>query len=114
MKVEVILVPKGKCPLNILSEMKDRIKNSWFFFHENAYEYLLKSNGVTHSSPNRMNVNQSTLFKWETTEKYPQAILLCEIPNPNGWGLVTSIEAENITYYNYPFNPEEIFFIKME
>ena len=35
MKKEEIIVPKDKCPLDVLSEMGERTKNAWIFLHYN-------------------------------------------------------------------------------
>lgn len=43
MKKEVILVPKDKCPLDVLAEMGERTKNAWIFLHQNATEKLKKT-----------------------------------------------------------------------
>lgn len=114
MKKEVILVPKDKCPLDVLAEMGERIRNSWIFLHENAYEHLLKSKGVRHSTGNIMNANQETWIKWDATEEYPETVIFCEVPSPKGWGKISSIKADDIAFVLPPHDPEDIFFLKME
>lgn len=113
MKKEVILVPKDKCPMDVLAEMGERIRNSWIFLHENAYEHLLKSKGVRHSTTNSMNANQTTLIKWAATKEYPETVVFCEVPSPKGWGKITSIDAEDIAFGLSTHDPEDIFFLKM-
>jgi len=114
MKKEVILVPKDKCPLDVLAEMGEQIRNSWIFLHENAYNHLLKSKGVSYSTFNSMNANQETLIKWTATEEYPETVMFCEVPSPKGWAKITSIKAEDIAFGLSTHNPEDIFFLKME
>lgn len=114
MKKEVIFVPNDKCPINVLAEMGERIRNSWIFLHENAYEHLLKSKGVNHSTGNTMNANQETLFKWEATDDFPETVVFCEVPDCKGWGKINSIDAENICYSLSPPDPENIYFLKMD
>lgn len=114
MKKEVILVPKDKCPLNVLAEMGERTRNSWIFLHENAYEHLLKSKGVRHSTGNSMNSNQCTWIKWDATKDYPETVVFCEVPSSKGWGKIQSIDAEDIVFGLSTHDPEDIFFLKME
>lgn len=47
MKKKVTLVPKDKCPLDVLAEMKERTANAWIFLHHNAVEKLQRSDGVS-------------------------------------------------------------------
>ena len=114
MKKEVILVPKDKCPLDVLAEMGNYIRNSWIFIHENAYQKLLKSEGARFSDCNRMNAAQITLIVFEATENYPKTSVFCEKPDAEGWGKITHIEAEDISYGFSPNDPEDIFFLRME
>lgn len=113
MKKEVILVPKDKCPLEILAEMGERIKNSWIFLHENAYKHLLKSEGIHYSTDTCMNANQSTWMHWPATKEDSKKVVFCDVPQPKGWGKITSIFAENICFERSPLDPENIFFLKM-
>lgn len=43
MKKEVTLVPKDKCPLDVLADMEERTADAWIYFHENAVKKLEKS-----------------------------------------------------------------------
>ena len=113
MKKEVILVPKDKCPLDVLSEMGERIRNSWIFLHENAYQRF-KSEGDTFSVGNSMNANQTAIFTWDATEKHPNRGLIVEIPNSKGWGKITYIEAKDICFGMVTNDPEDIYFLKMD
>ena len=114
MKKEVILVPQDKCPLNVLAEMGESIRNSWIFLHENAYERLLKSEGAKPSGGDSVNRNKTTCMIWDATKEYPKTVVFCEVPEPNGWGKITGIEAEDISYSMIcPRDPEFLFFLKM-
>lgn len=112
MKKEVILVPKDKCPLDVLAEMGERIRNSWIFLHENAYQKLSKISDY-HSRTNSMNDAESALMKWNATEDYPETVLLCDVPKIT-WGKIRSIKATDIAYDISPSDPEDIYFLKMD
>ncbi len=114
MKKEVILVPKDKCPLDVLVELGDRVKNSWFFLHKNAYEKLLKMN-IGHMKFNILNSPERMCITLKNENKEsPDTVIFCDIPRPT-WGQITSIDAPNIAYYGVrPFDPEDIYFLKMD
>lgn len=112
MKKEVILVPKDKCPLNVLAEMGERIRNSWIFLHENAYEKLSKTSDI-HSTNNTMNDAELAYMKWNATEEFPVMILFCDVPSVT-WGRIKSITASDIAYSICPSDPEDIYFLKMD
>lgn len=113
MKRDITEVPKDTCPLDKLAEMKGSIRNSWIFLHENAYERLLKSDGAKVSGGDTVNHNKTTSIIWEATDKYPKTVVFCEVPESNGWGKITAIEAEDIEYGNAPVDPKAVFFLKM-
>lgn len=114
MKKEVILVPKNKCPLAVLAEMGEQIRNSWIFLHENAYQHLLKSEGADYTTNNHMNGNQSTIIFWKATKDFPKTVVHCDVPAAKGWGKITSILAEDIAFGLARSDPEDIFFLKMD
>ena len=112
MKKEVILVPKDKCPLDVLVEMGERIRNSWIFLHENAYQKLSITSDH-HSTTNSMNDAESAYMKWDATKDYPATILHCDVPKIT-WGKIRIIEATDIAYGICPSDPEDIYFFKMD
>ena len=114
MKKDVILVPKDKCPLTVLVEMGEQLRNSWIFLHDNAYQFLLISKGSTHSLNNCMNGNQTALIQWAATKTLPKKTMFCDVPTAEGWGKIQAIYAEDICYGLSPNDPEDIFFLKMD
>ena len=109
-----ILVPKDMCPLNKLAEMGESIRKSWIFLHQNAYDRLVKSEGAKPSGGDSVNRNKTTCIIWEATKEYPKTVVFCEVPEAQGWGKITGIEAEDISYSMIcPIDPEDIFFLKM-
>lgn len=111
MKKEVTIVPKDKCPLDLLSEMGDRIKESWIFLHFNAVEKLQHSDGVSSKEGRK----QGTLvLTWEATETYPETKVVVDISALNTeWKPIILISASDIPYDLMPVDPEDIFFLKM-
>jgi len=112
MKKEVILVPKEKCPLDVLAEMGDAVSNAWIFLHENAFEKLWKS-ADSHRRDNTMNGPEEATLKWKKTEKYPETNLICEVPKCT-WAKIQMIKAVDIAYDICPNDPADIYFLKME
>ena len=111
MKKEVTLVPKDKCPLDVLAEMGERIRKAWIFLDASAYNKLLKSMGCkTHFS--KIN-NETISLRWEATNEYPATKVFLEPPRNFGWGKIFFIEAEDIAFTTAVADPEELFFLKM-
>ena len=113
MKKEVILVPKDKCPLDVLAEIgEERASNAWIFLHENAYHYLVKMEGAHRSIENCRYARRVALISIVAPKVYTKFIS-CEVPSANGWGKIHSIEAEISVFGPAPDDPEYIYFIKM-
>jgi len=112
MKKEVILVPKGKCPLDVLSQMGERIRNSWIFIHTNVYKHLCDNHGVPYLAT-LMNANQKACFSWGDLEKESHVALFCEVPQIQ-WGKLLSVHGQNVSCDLEPDDPEEIYFLKMD
>ena len=73
MKKEVILVPKDKCPLDVLAEMGERTKNSWIFLHQNAVDKL------TITADESREVFFGFVFYWKSTKESPETSLKVDI-----------------------------------
>lgn len=111
MKPEIKLVPKDKCPLDVLAEMGERTKRAWIFLDASAYNKLLEGEGCQVYT--RDGDEDRILLRWEATDEYPKTEVLLEIPTPTGWGEVISIEAEDIAFTLALADPEDIIFLKM-
>ncbi len=111
MKKEITIVPKDKCPLAVLAEMGERIKESWIFLHFNAVENLQHSDGVSSKEGRK----QGTLvLTWEATEAYPETRLVVDLCALNTeWKPIILISASGIAYDLMPVDPEDLFFLKM-
>jgi len=105
MKKEVILVPKDKCPLDVLSEMGERIRNSWIFLHDDAVRKLETTTDYIEEKGYQELV-------WSATEKYSQTTLDIEIVGT--WHKVYRIIAEGIALEYEAQDPEDIYFLKMD
>jgi len=111
MKKEVILVPKDKCPLDVLAEMGNRIRESWIFLNTNAVEKLQHSDGVSCEEGRK----QGTLvLTWKATESYPETRIVVDIcALDTEWKPIILISAYDIAYDLIPVDPEDILFLKM-
>lgn len=108
MKKEPIIVPKDKCPLDILAELGERTESAWIYMHENVVGKLAKDCDQFHEA------NGCTSFAWVATKDYPSTGITIEVDVIGCWKPVFSINAEDIAFKYASFDPEEIFFIKME
>ena len=108
MKTEVISIPKGKSPLNILKELEEETKNAWIFFHNNLFLELS-------SSVDDIRGKDGVLtFYWKATEEVSSIELSILIKGEQVWTRVIKIEADNIAFSVEPDDPEAIFFLKLE
>ena len=108
MKKEVILVPKDKCPLDVLAEMGERTKNAWIFLHQNAVDKLRRTADETCEVA--VGVYR---FDWKATEEFPETILRFDISR-GVWSKITSITADDIAFKITSADPEDIYFLKMD
>lgn len=107
-----LIVPKGKCPLDVLAEQGEGIRNTWIFLHESVVSNLENSEGVARNEA----YNGGTLLFWAATEKYPETRIVYRSFELTAWYLLTNVLAENIAYSSTieVNEPEEVIFVKME
>lgn len=112
MKKEVIIVPKDKCPLDVLAEMEDRTENAWIFLHSNAVEKLQHSEGVLYKEGRR---EGTIVLTWEATKDYPETRIVIDICSQcTDWKPILLISATDISFNLMSVDPEDLYFLKME
>lgn len=105
MKKEVTLVPKDKCPFDILTEIAERIESSWIFLHTDIVKKL------TNSSDSCDFVGHYfTELTWNATKNFPSTFL--SIEGLGTWRSIYRIKKDNKLEYSCS-DPEEIFFWQM-
>ena len=109
MKKEVIIVPKDKCPLDVLAEMGERTKNAWIFLHKNAVEQLSDSANTFEYEGRNSYYN----LHWDATEDHPETGVLFDFSTQVEWCCVIMISASDIAFVRQPADPEDIYFLKM-
>ena len=110
MKKEVILVPKNKCPLDVLAEMGARTANAWIFLHQNAVKKLKDISDVC----NEPGESKYITLAWEATEEYPATEVVINDKAHTDWLEIFRISASDISFSIRSRNPEEIYFLKMD
>lgn len=108
MKKEVIIVPKDKCPLDVLAEMGNRTENAWIFLHSNAVEKLKNT-----SDECKYSSSTTYTLLWNATDEFPETKVRIDIMRGE-WASVARIAADDIAFKQISTNPEDIFFLKME
>lgn len=108
MKKEVIIVPKDKCPLDVLAEMGKQTKNSWIYLHKTAIDKLMNKE---HSATPNFIFYELTL---KETENHPKTTIRIDGFNVGVWFRIIGISANDITFKEQSIDPEDIFFLKME
>lgn len=108
MKKEVILVPKDKCPMDVLAEMGEQTRNAWIFLHQSVIRQLK----ITADTCTGKIAGYQELV-WRGNEKHPKTILTFE-KRVGIWTRVRRIYASDIAYGLEPQDPENIIFLEME
>ena len=90
MITDVIIVPKDKCPLDVLAELGSKTGKAWVFLHTTAIEKLLKT-------ADTVDCFGSFQIEWKETEKYPATTILVE-DTKKDWSRVCRINASDIAF----------------
>jgi len=106
MITDVIIVPKDKCPLDVLAELGSKTENAWIFLHASAIERLQKTADTIKSN------ELIREMEWKQTINYPASAISFEV-TAKYWSRVYRINASNIAFNYEPCNPECILFLKM-
>ena len=110
MKKEVKLVPKDKCPLNVLAELGEQTKSAWIFLHRNAVEKLIS---IADDHRTRMSHDLRELF-WNATNAFPETTIWIEFDPEKVWLEVYRIDADDIAFNLPADDPDNILFVKMD
>ena len=110
MKVEDLVVPTDKCPLDFLAEMGERIANAWIFVDTSVIRKLVYSDGATYEIGGNCKI-----LSWKTSEEYPETQVIYQDFECTGWYYIIAIEADDIAFKELyeKKEPEYIFRLKM-
>lgn len=104
----VIIVPKDKCPLEVLAEMGNRTRYAWIFLHKNVLTKL--SETCDDKRPTSRMI--STIFSWNKTQNFPDTFLSVEYFS-DSWSSLICIRSTAIAFCSRCDEPTEILFFKM-
>lgn len=108
MKKEVIIVPRGKCPLDFIAEMGEEIiSNSWIFLHSNITD---KIEEIAQRKKKDYG-NESFVFMWKTKDGDDKSI---DFEYFELWHKVYYFVTDDSGYMTDTSDPEYIFFLKAE
>lgn len=108
MKKEVTIVPKDKCPLDVLAKLESRTRDAWIYLHENAVKKL------EGTADRYEELARGIRLTWISAEEYPKTVIFIGVNEIGRWKPVYSIKAEDIAFEYRAGDPEEILFIKMD
>lgn len=109
MKTEVTIVPKDKCPLDILADLGERTKSAWIFLHENAVEKL-----VNIANQKQEFASSLKLIFEATKESLETEVVISTVSLGTFYYPISTIKADDIAFEYYASEPAEIFLLKME
>lgn len=106
-----LIVSKGKCPLDVLAEQGEKIRNTWIFLSGRVTSKLENSEGVTKCS-----FNGGRLLVWEATEEHPEDMVVYHEFEKTGWFILTNICSSDIAFSDISGvkAPKEFIFVQME
>lgn len=105
---EVILIPKGKCPLVFIRELGEKLKNSWVFLHENVVSNL------ENTANNYILTGNPLVLGWKATNKLSEISIAISFSGKSLWNEILGVETNKIDFGTPCTDPEYIYFIKME
>ncbi len=107
-----LIVPKGKCPLDILAEQGEKIRNTWIFLHVSVvYELATDEKVIIGKAP-----NGGQILFWEATEMLPEIRIVSKNFEGTVWHFLTNASIGDIAFdvTEDVKEPEDIIFVKME
>ncbi len=114
MKFEPTIVPKKKCPLDLLADLGEQTGSSWIFLHQDVINRIID----TADEVNWTRSEGLATCKFFESEDTPITEVNFEFSNPPSdchvWAWVNRISAIDIAFTSPPKTPENIFFLKME
>ena len=110
MKKEVTIVPKDKCPLDVLAELGERTEETWIFLHQNAVEKLYAIADDYHYRQ----VRGFQEFFWKGTDDFSETTIQIEAHPEKIWLEVYRIDADDIAFHFPSDDPDDILFLKMD
>ena len=109
MSIEITIVPKDKCPLEVLAELGEKTAGAWIFLHTNVVQKLRSTAEGLELFYNSFNL------KWNNCPKQCSTLMkISETPNHLLWHEVLEMNSKNIAFKHPSINPNEIFFLQME
>ena len=104
---KLIIVPEGKCPLDVLAELGRITRNARIFLHKNAVEKL-------RTTADAVDLCRGYLgMSWKATEKFPATAITLKCSKEE-WNRVIHIKASDIAFEHEVRRPEYLFFLQME
>lgn len=106
--MNVILVPRNKCLLDVLAEMEERIENAWLFINDDVVMKLEEDCLLIECM-----INEEIFMYWQATENNSRTSLSLKTAYGE-WFFCSSISAEDISFTVPAPVPNDVFFIMME
>lgn len=104
-----IIVPTGKCPLNILANLGVATKNARILFDYTVEQELLKT-------ADKVVIGDSVEYYWNATDKYSKTSLKVDgsTTECGRYSKVLEIDSERISFKHDPEAPKFTIYLMME
>ena len=107
MRKEVIVVPWGECPLDVLARLGEQTENAWVFLYVDTVRVL----EMTASSHD---MGERETLKWDETNPLHPGTTMVLKRDSELWFRVIKIDAPNIAFKDESHDPENIFFFQID
>ena len=100
MENKTIIVPSGKCPLDVLADMGEQTRNCRIAFSDNVMMELYDTADIISKTKDDL-----TELEWKATKDYPSTVLLIK-EEIGDWSIVKKIKADDIAFTSIPEHPD--------
>lgn len=117
--MNVITVPKNKCPLDMIAKMGEDSRNAWLFLDHNCKEDLFqKADDVITGEGSSSYEGMTHTLVWAATDQFPETKLVIELFTGHedfiGTWAVKQIVADDIAFEKRTAIPTEVYLFKKE
>ena len=117
--MNIISVPKNKCPLDIIAEMGEDSRNAWLFLDHNCKEDLFqKADDIITREGSSFYEGMTHTLVWAATDQFPETTLVIELfagcEDLIGTWAVKQIVADDIAFEKRTPIPTEVYLFEKE
>lgn len=103
-----ILVPRGKCLLDVIAEMGEDSKTCWHFVQEGLVIITLAKADEQDTSKDKIGFSNGVVAKWNATQEFPETQVVFETFQETEFWIIPKILADDIAFTKMVEKPTAI------